>query len=309
MTLKGQSIIEAQQFDRDLLGDVFSRAVEMETVVKKGGANILSNKRMVLFFYEPSTRTRLSFAMAMDFLGGRVVFSTENAREFSSVAKGESIEDTVRVLSGYHPDVIVIRSDQEGMAKRAMEYSRVPIISAGDGSRQHVTQAVLDIYTVWKERGEVVGLTIAMCGDLGRGRTVRSLSYLLAKFPGVEIYFVSLENLRMHDDIKEYLMRHNVKFTETNDLREVAPKVDVIYQTRIQKERGSLALRYGNERGFFAVNREVLRLMKKDAIIMHPLPRNDELSPEVDSDPRAAHFRQAENGLYVRMALLEMILA
>jgi len=307
--MKLRHVVEAQQFDRTWLeNEFFPEAKKMEKVVEKGGSNILSGKRMITFFYEPSTRTRCSFEMAMNFLGGRIVFSTENAREFSSVAKGETVEDTMRVLSGYRPDVIVLRSDEEGMAKRAAEVSSVPIINAGDGMGQHPTQALLDLYTILKEIGKIDGISIAMVGDLARGRTVRSLAYLLGKFIDVRIYFISPEVVRIREDIKDYLKRHNVQFTEEHDLREVAPKADVIYQTRIQRERRTLRERLEKEKGFYIVNKEILDLMKKDAIIMHPLPRNEEISPEVDGDSRAAYFRQAENGLYVRMALLKMIL-
>ena len=308
--MKLKHIIEAQQFDREWLeNELFPEVKEMEKVAEKGGSALLSGKRMITFFYEPSTRTRASFEMAMDLLGGKVVFSTENARTFSSVAKGETIEDTIRVLSGYRPDIIILRSDEEGMAKRAAEFSLVPIINAGDGMGQHPTQALLDLYTIQKEIGQIDGISVAMVGDLARGRTVRSLSYLLGKFSDIKIYFISPEVAKMRDDIKDYLKRHNTWFVEKHDLREAAPLVDVIYQTRIQKERGDLLLRFEKEKGFYIVNKEILDLMKKDAIILHPLPRVDEIAPEVDKDPRAAYFRQAENGLYVRMALLKMILS
>lgn len=205
-----------------------------------------------------------------------------------------------------------MRYDEEGGAKRATEVSQTPIINAGDGTGQHPTQALLDLYTVQKEIGKIAGTSIAMVGDLVRGRTVRSLSYLYAKFPEVKIYFVSPEAAKMRDDIKNYLKKHQVWFEERNDLREVAPKVEVIYQTRTQKERGTLldetSLPPDEKVGSFCrVNKEVLDLMKKKAIVMHPLPRVDEIALEVDKDPRAAYFRQAENGLYVRMALLKMI--
>jgi len=307
-------VIEAQQFDRDFLEkEFFPLAKEMEKVVKEGGSNILSGKKMISLFYEPSTRTRASFEMAMDMLSGKVVFSTENARQFSSAAKGETLEDTIRILNGYRPDVIVLRYDEEGGAKRATKVSQTPIINAGDGTGQHPTQALLDLYTVQKEIGKIAGTSIAMVGDLVRGRTVRSLSYLYAKFPEVKIYFVSPGMAKMRDDIKNYLKKHQVWFEERNDLREVAPKVEVIYQTRIQKERGTLldeSRSQPDEKigSFCCINQEVLDLMKKEAIVMHPLPRVDEIALEVDKDPRAAYFRQAENGLYIRMALLKMIL-
>jgi aspartate carbamoyltransferase catalytic subunit len=244
--------------------------------------------------------------MAMDMLGGRVVFSTENAREFSSAAKGETIEDTMRVVSGYYPDVIVLRSHEEGMAGRAAEVSSAPIINAGDGKGQHPTQALLDLYTIWKETGRISGISIVMVGDLLNGRTVRSLSYLIGKFPDVKIYFVSPESVRMRDDIKDYLRRHDVWFTEERDLRNVASEVDVVYQTRIQKERGTVLTK--EENAAYIIDNNILKLMKDKAIVMHPLPRVAEILPEVDEDHRAAYFRQAQNGLFVRMALLVMIL-
>lgn len=302
-------ILESQQFDKDwLVNDLFPLAAQMEKNVKnKNGTDTLAGKEMITLFYERSTRTRLSFEIAMQKLGGKLV-STENAKEFSSAAKGEKIEDTIRVLCGYSPDVIALRTDEEGMAKTAAEHSLVPIINAGDGVGQHPTQALLDLYTVYERFMSISGTSIAVCGDLNRGRTVRSLAYLYAKFPDVKISFVSPEAARIRQDIKDHLIENNVWFEEIYDLREVADKVDVVYSTRIQRERGgSLLLNYGPP-SFWKVNQEVLDLMKKEAIVMHPLPHLDEIAPEVDADPRAVYFRQAENGLYVRMALLQEIL-
>ncbi|RKY69114.1 MAG: aspartate carbamoyltransferase, partial [Candidatus Latescibacterota bacterium] len=228
-------IIRAQQFNRDILAEVFSVAKEMEEIVKQGGSDLLQRKIMATVFYEPSTRTRLSFESAMRKLGGEVI-TTENAREFSSAAKGETLEDTVRIVDSY-ADVIVLRHYESGAAERAAKVSSVPIINAGDGPGQHPTQALLDLYTIEKEIGHLVGLSIAMVGDLANGRTVRSLCYLLAKYNDVKIYFVAPEVVRMKEDIKDYLTEHNVTFIEETDLKKVAPQVDVIYQTRIQKER------------------------------------------------------------------------
>ncbi len=305
--MKIKHIIEARQFGREWLEkELFPLTKEMEGIIKRGNSNVLQGKNMISFFYEPSTRTRCSFEAAMTLLGGRVIFSTENARQFSSVAKGETLEDTIRILNGYRPDVIVLRYDKENGAQTAARFSLVPIINAGDGAGEHPTQALLDIYTIQKELGKIDGISIAMVGDLARGRTVHSLSYLLGKFSDVKIYFVSPESLKIKGEIKDYLKGENISFFEETDLKKVAPLVDVIYQTRIQKERGSSLDEAG---GFYIVNQEILNLMKKDAIIMHPLPRNEEISPEVDSDSRAAYFRQAENGLYVRMALLKMMLS
>ncbi|KPJ73526.1 aspartate carbamoyltransferase [Parcubacteria bacterium DG_74_1] len=307
--MKLHHVVKSQQFERKWLErEFFPLTREMEKIANKGGSDILSGKRMITLFYEPSTRTRASFEIAMNLLGGKVVFSTENARQFSSAAKGESLEDTIRILNGYRPDVIVLRYDEEGGAKRATEVSRAPIINAGDGTGQHPTQALLDLYTIQKELGKIAGITIAMVGDLARGRTVRSLSYLLSKFSDVKIYFISPEMAKMKKDIKDYLRRRKVWFKERHDLREIVSKVDVIYQTRTQKERGALSKEREKIKSFCIINRNVLNLMKKGAIIMHPLPHVEEIASEVDLDPRAAYFRQAENGLYTRMALLKIIL-
>ena len=300
-------VIEAQQFDRALMEDIFAVAREMEQVVQHYGSNILNRRVMATLFYEPSTRTRLSFESAMIRLGGQVV-TTESAQEFSSAAKGETLEDTVRIVSGY-ADVIVLRHFESGASKRAAALSTVPVINAGDGAGQHPTQALLDMYTIDREVGKIDGLSLAMVGDLANGRTVRSLCYLLTKYQDLSIYFVAPQVVRMKDDIKQYLARYNVRFEEEDDLNKVASKVDVIYQTRIQRERfGDRVHEYENARGRYIINGDVMNQMKGSAIVMHPLPRVDEISPEVDADPRAAYFRQAHNGLYLRMALLRMIL-
>jgi len=302
-------IIESQQFSREWLEKEFLPLTdEMKIVFENRGCEILRGMRMVSSFYQPSTRTSMSFAMAMDYLGGRVVHSSENAGDFSSAKKGESFRDAIKVINRYRPDVIVIRYNKDIGAKFAAEVSKVPIINAGDREPgQHPTQALLDWRTIFKRRGAIDGLKIAMVGDLIKGRTVRSLSYLLGKFNDVEIDYVSPPNTRMMDDVKEYLTRHSVKFNELTDLREVAPLVDVIYQTRAQTEEGTLL---DMSAGYFIVDRTILDLMKKEAIIMHPLPRRDEITPEVDDDPRAVYLtEQIDSGLFTRMALLKMILA
>ena len=300
-------VIEAQQFDRPLMEEIFAVAREMEQVVQHYGSNILNRRVMATLFYEPSTRTRLSFESAMIRLGGQVV-TTESAQEFSSAAKGETLEDTVRIVSGYS-DVIVVRHFESGASKRAAVVSDIPVINAGDGAGQHPTQALLDMYTIDREIGRIDGLSIAMVGDLANGRTVRSLCYLLTKYDLEKIFFVAPEVVSMKDDIKEYLDRYKVPFEEKEDLHEVATKVDVIYQTRIQRERfGDRAHEYERARGRYIVDQELMTHLRQDAVVMHPLPRVDEISPEIDTDPRAAYFRQAHNGLYLRMALLRMIL-
>src|SRR5579885_415983 len=287
--MKLHHVVEAQQFDRPTLLELFEASRCMEEVARKGGVTDYHQRIMATLFYEPSTRTRFSFEAAMHRLGGRVI-TTENAAEFSSVSKGETLEDTIRILNGY-ADIIVIRH------------------YAGDGVGQHPTQALLDLYTIQKEIGSIDGLRIAMVGDLAQGRTVRSLAYLLGKFHDVKIYFVAPPLLQMKDDILDYLRERKVAYEEESDLEKVLPQVHVVYQTRVQKERfGDRLSDYEKCRGLYVINRESLKLMRQDAIIMHPLPRVDEIAMEVDEDPRAAYFRQAQNGLYVRMALLKMVL-
>lgn len=305
--MKLHHIVEAQQFDRPTLLELFEHSRQMESVVRQGGMTDYQSRIMATLFYEPSTRTRFSFEAAMHRLGGRVI-TTENAREFSSVSKGETLEDTIRILNGY-ADLIVIRHFEVGAAQRAAAVSRVPVINAGDGVGQHPTQALLDLYTIQKEIGAIDGLRIAMVGDLAQGRTVRSLSYLLGKFEGVKIFFVAPELLKMKEDILAHLREHNVDYEEESDLEKILPQVNVVYQTRIQKERfGDRVGDYEKCRGLYIIDPSSLALMRRDAIIMHPLPRIDEITMEVDRDPRAAYFRQAENGLVVRMALLKMVL-
>lgn len=301
-------VIEAQQFDLPMINHLFEAAAEMETLVARGGTDEYRSRLMATLFYEPSTRTRFSFEAAMHRLGGRVI-STENAAEFSSVAKGETLEDTIRIMNGY-VDVIVLRHSEVGTSKRAAAVSRVPIINAGDGVGQHPTQALLDLYTIHKEIGSIDGLKIAMVGDLAQGRTVRSLAYLLSKFKDIKMYFVAPPLLKMKEDILEHLEEHGSWFSEETTLDRVLPEVDVVYQTRVQKERfGDRIADYESCRGIYVINQNSLRLMKPNAIIMHPLPRLEEISMEVDQDRRAAYFRQAQNGLFVRMALLTALLS
>nr|POE53915.1 aspartate carbamoyltransferase 2, chloroplastic [Quercus suber] len=301
-------VIEAQQFDRDILGAIFEVAHEMEKIEKNSpGSQILKGYLMATLFYEPSTRTRLSFESAMKRLGGEVL-TTENAREFSSAAKGETLEDTIRTIEGYS-DIIVMRHFESGAAKRAAVTAGIPIINAGDGPGQHPTQALLDVYTIEREVGKLDGIKVGLVGDLANGRTVRSLAYLLAKYQDVKIFFVSPDVVKMKDDIKDYLTSKGVEWEESADLMEVASECDVVYQTRIQKERfGERIDQYEEARGKYIVDQNVLGVMQKHAVVMHPLPRLDEITVDVDGDPRAAYFRQAKNGLYIRMALLKLLL-
>jgi aspartate carbamoyltransferase catalytic subunit len=300
-------VIEAQQFDRDLLTEIFAVTKEMEEVVSRYGSSILGQRIMASLFYEPSTRTRLSFESAMFRLGGDVI-TTESAREFSSAAKGETLEDTIRIIEGYC-DVIVMRHFESGSARRAADVASIPIINAGDGPGQHPTQALLDMYTIRKELGRLDQIRIAMVGDLANGRTVRSLAYLLSKYEDVKVYFVAPGVVRMKDDIKAHLDEHKVAWEEADDLIAVAREVDVVYQTRIQRERfGDRIEDYEKARGKYIIDDQTMAALPDTSVVMHPLPRIDEIASEVDSDPRAAYFRQAHNGLYIRMALLRMVL-
>jgi len=299
-------VIESQQFSRPLLEELFARADEMKSQPHHFSGR-LNGQVMAALFYEPSTRTRLSFEAAMLRLGGRTI-GTDNAREFSSAAKGETLEDTMRIVSGY-ADVIVLRHNEEGAARRAASVSTVPVINAGDGKGQHPTQALLDLYTIRDELGHVDGIRIAMVGDLANGRTVRSLTYLLSKFRDIRVCFVAPPQVAMRQDIKDHLDEHHVPWAETRDLGAVLPQVDVVYQTRIQKERFADEADYLALKGIYRIDSQTMSQLRKDAIVMHPLPRVDEIAPEVDADPRAAYFRQARNGLYIRMALLDKVLS
>ena len=299
-------VIESQQFSRSLLEELFARAEEIKREPHRFMGR-LNGQVMAALFYEPSTRTRLSFEAAMLRLGG-LTMGTDNAREFSSAAKGETLEDTIRIVSGY-ADVIVMRHNEEGAARRAAAVSTVPIINAGDGPGQHPTQALLDLYTIRDELNRIDGIKVAMVGDLANGRTVRSLTYLLSKFKDIKVWFVAPPAVMMRDDLKAHLDEHHIPWVETEDLDSVLPEVDVVYQTRIQKERFDSVEAYNAVKGVYRIDKRALELMRKYAIVMHPLPRVDEIDPEVDDDPRAAYFRQARNGLHIRMALLDKLLS
>ncbi len=302
-------VFESQQFNLELLDEIFKVADEMKSDLlakPRLYADVLKNKIMASLFYEPSTRTRFSFESAMARLGGSIL-TTENAKEFSSASKGETLYDSTRVMCGY-ADLIVMRHNEPGSAKMAADVSSVPVINAGDGSGQHPTQALLDLYTIRDNFSAIDGLTIAMVGDLKYGRTVRSLSYLLTKYNNIKIYYVSPVVCKMDVDIKDYLTENKVEWEEVSSLEKVLPLVDCVYMTRIQKERFHNLKDYENAAGKYILDGDKIKLMKQKSIIMHPLPRVDEISQEVDKDPRAQYFNQAVNGLYVRMALLYLLL-
>ena len=304
--MKLQHIIESQQFTLPMLNELFILADQMGSIVTRGGTLDYQHKIMASLFYEPSTRTRFSFESAMLRLGGKIM-STEHAQDFSSVSYGESLEDTIRVVGNY-ADVIVLRHNQIGGVKRAAAISSIPIINAGDGKGgQHPTQALLDLYTIYKEIKTIDGVKVALVGNLLDGRTVRSLAYLLGKYERVKIYFVAPPTLQMKQDILDYLNRHNVWYTLESDFKKILPEVDVVYMTRIEEQKLSAAAIEGPFKRYF-IDEEVMRLMGSNSILMHPLPRLNEISPIIDTDSRAAYFRQTKNGVLIRMALLVSVL-
>lgn len=297
-------ILSTQQFlNKKLLVDIFKKADKFEKSDRQGKVpKLLKNKILACVFYEPSTRTRFSFESAMLKLGGQVV-STESAGHFSSAIKGETLEDSVRIISGYS-DMIVLRHNERGAAERAAKVSPVPIINAGDGDGEHPTQALIDLYTIQKELGRIDNLKVGMVGDLLYGRTIHSLIYLLSLSKNVEIFLIAPKELELPKKYKTFLNSQNIKFSELNNLENVLSKIDILYMTRIQKERFSSAGLYEKVKNLFVLNKKLLVKLNKHSIIMHPLPRINEISREVDEDKRAAYFRQARNGLYLRMALL-----
>ncbi len=261
----------------------------------------LRGRLLATLFYEPSTRTRFSFEAAVFRLGGQVL-SAENAAEASSAAKGESLEDAMRIISGY-ADAIVLRHPEVGAVERAARAAEVPVISAGDGAGHHPTQALLDLYTIKKELGRLDHLRIGLAGDLRHGRTARSLALLLSRFPGNELLMISPPELRMGTDVLDQLK--GARVDETDDFLGAIAGLDVLYQTRIQAERFASPDEYERYRGVYVVSVDLMRRLPERAILMHPLPRVGEIDPLVDADPRAAYFRQARNGLWIRMAVLD----
>lgn len=301
----GRDILSVKQFSREDLEYIFDVAHEMREMVQRIGTfDLLKGKILANLFYEPSTRTSSSFTSAMERLGGSVI--PINEVHYSSVSKGESLPDTVRTLECY-ADVIVLRHPEVGASALAAQYAQKPIINAGDGIGEHPTQALLDLFTIVEELGEVDGLTVTMLGDLKYGRTVHSLARLLSLF-SVKINYVSPAILRMPPEIINEINAKGIPQAEFDRLEAVLPETDVLYVTRVQKERFSDLGEYENVKDAFVITPETMQLAKDRMIVMHPLPRVGEISMEVDRDPRAAYFRQMEYGLYVRMALLAMVL-
>jgi aspartate carbamoyltransferase catalytic subunit len=302
---KGKDILHGNQFLKNDIDTIIKNASYFERELKKKDSlPLLKGKILATLFFEPSTRTRLSFEAAMQRLGGGVV--SMGAVESSSVVKGETLVDTVRTVSQY-ADVIVVRHPRLGSAKEAADATPIPVINAGDGAGQHPTQALLDIYTIHKELGSLKNLTISLVGDLKNGRTVHALVELLSLFQS-KLYFVSPGLLRMPEEITANLKGKGMKIVETEDMMEAANASDLVYMTRVQKERFSDLSEYERVKGSLIIDGDFLKRLKKKVTILHPLPRVDEIHPDVDSYPGAAYFRQVRNGVFVRMALLAMVL-
>jgi len=302
LEFKGRDIISIKDFSREEIDFVLKIAQAMEPVAAEG-SDMLRGKILATLFFEPSTRTRLSFEAAMHKLGGSTIGFAE--AEIASVKKGENIADTVRTVENY-ADVIAMRHPLEGAARLAAEFARVPIINGGSGAEEHPTQALLDLYTIMREKGKIDGLKIALVGDLRYGRTVHSLAYALSLYD-IELYLVSPGSLKMRREVLR-VIKEKIPVSERTNLEGIVSLVDVLYMTRIQKERFPDPAEYAKVRGSYKVDLNILREAKKDLIILHPLPRVDEIAAEVDNSSHARYFKQVWNGIVVRMALLALIL-
>ncbi len=299
-------ILSVGQFDKEKLDYIFGRTREMREMVRRvGSVDLLKGYVLACIFYEPSTRTSSSFIAAMERLGGSVIPITSGVN-FSSVSKGETLGDTMRTLQQYS-DVIVLRHPVIGAAVEAAEAASVPILNAGDGAGEHPTQALLDLFTIQDELGTIDGLKVGMVGDLRFGRTVHSLTKLLTMYD-VELSFVSPEILRLPLNIMNKVRDANLPVQESHDVHDIIDQVDVLYVTRVQKERFSDLAQYESVQGAYTIDPELMQKAKEKMVVMHPLPRVGEISEETDIDPRAAYFRQAQNGMYIRMALLAGVL-
>jgi aspartate carbamoyltransferase catalytic subunit len=302
----GKDILSVKPFSRADLDYIFGVAHDMRIMVERVGTfDLLKGKILANLFYEPSTRTSSSFMAAMQRLGGAVIPISEV--KYSSVAKGESLPDTVRTLACY-ADVIVIRHPEVGSAALAAKYAGKPVINAGDGAGEHPTQALLDCFTIREEMGRLDNLTVTMLGDLKYGRTVHSLARLLTRFTGIRLNYVSPESLRMPREVLDEVSEKGIPQAEHDALAPVLAETDVLYVTRVQRERFEDPAMYDKVRDAYVITPEVLARAKREMIVMHPLPRVTEISMACDDDPRAAYFRQMEYGLYVRMALLALVL-
>ena len=304
MMLKGRSLIEPGNFSLEELNSLFSLAEKIE-VDEHYLRDCSRGKLLATLFFEPSTRTRLSFEAAMLRLGGNCLGFADPGS--SSAAKGESLADTIRMAASY-ADAIVMRNPKEGAALLASRYSPVPVINAGDGGHHHPTQTLTDLLTIRRLRGNINNLTVGFCGDLKFGRTVHSLAKTLAYYKNINMLFISPEELVIPEYITRHLQKHNVEFSETRNLEESMPRIDVLYMTRVQRERFFNEDDYIRLKDIYVLNTERMSLGKENLIVLHPLPRVNEIAVEVDDDPRAAYFKQAKYGMYIRMALLSSIM-
>jgi aspartate carbamoyltransferase catalytic subunit len=303
--LKGKDVLHVKELKLEHISLILETAARFETVMASGGRlTNMAGKVLATLFFEPSTQTRLTFETAMLRLGGHVV-SVMDAKTSSSAVKGEKLFDTGRMIDGY-ADVAVIRHMVEGSAKELADGANVPVINGGDGSGQHPTQALMDLFAIQKEKGRLNNLVVTLVGDLLNGRTVHSLSWLLGKY-GPRFYFVSPEELRMPEEITQSLRADGIDIIETTNLNEAAAKSDVLYMTRIQKERFPDPGVYERLKGSYIVNNALLEKSKRGITILHPLPRVDEIAREVDNYEGAAYFRQAANGVPIRMAVIALI--
>ena len=301
---QGRDVLTIADFSRGDIEKVLKVADEVEVGGKRRGELPLEGRILATVFFEPSTRTRLSFESAMKRLGGDVV--SFGGLEGTSVAKGETLSDTIRMVEAYS-DGVVLRHPQEGAARLAAEFSEKPVINAGDGAGQHPTQTLLDLFTIWDEKGSIEGQRVALVGDLKYGRTVHSLTYALAEL-GAHLSFVSPPTLEMPREIVDHIKERHLSFQLSHRLEDVIREADVLYVTRIQKERFPDPQEYEKVAGSYRVDLDLLKDAKRDLIIMHPLPRVTEIAPEVDRTKHALYFKQAFNGVPVRMALLDLIL-
>ncbi|MBU0615332.1 MAG: aspartate carbamoyltransferase [Nanoarchaeota archaeon] len=301
MDFKGKDIISIRDFCKKDILHILEVAKNME---EKSDPNLLSGKVMASLFFEPSTRTRLSFESAMNHLGGRVIGFADAG--VTSASKGETLWDTIKMVEQYS-DVIVQRHLIEGAARLAAEAALIPVINAGDGANQHPTQTLLDLYTMLKTKGKLEGLNIGLCGDLKYGRTIHSLAIAMMDFK-TKLYFIAPDELQMPKVYLEELKEKGVEFVKAKRIEDVSKELDVLYMTRIQKERFADPIEYERLKGVYQIGLDLLDISKKDLKIMHPLPRVDEIKPELDKTPNAVYFEQAGNGLHVRKALLALVL-
>lgn len=302
LNFQGRDITSIEDFTREEIDYILKAGRKMEQTAKTG-SDILKGRILANIFFEPSTRTRLSFEAAMLKLGGNTIGFAD--AESTSVKKGENLADTIRTVENY-ADIIALRHPLEGAAKLAAEYSKVPVINAGSGSEEHPTQALIDLYTMQKEKQKIDGLKVALVGDLRYGRTVHSLAYALSMY-NVELTLVSPQSLCMRREVLRKI-QSKISVVETQSLDKILPNTDVLYVTRIQKERFPDQAEYAKVKGAYRVDLKALENSKQDLIILHPLPRVDEIAPEVDSTPKAKYFQQVWNGTVVRMALLALVL-